>query len=1726
MREIGVGIAAGEWQPRPVTEADKVWNKCGCLGSGLEMGGTVAVIFDEGVAFKRTFATLSPNRSPPSSNVCQPCCFMRLFPHSVAAAISLLASAAFSQSVPEYRAEAAFPSAPGNSSSGLVKLPDGKLYGISPLGGEGGGGCVFKVDGGTVVAVASFSSIGINMSAGVGMVQRLVVHGSEIYGLQYKSIDGTGTLWRWSSVNGLEHLVEVDGNIGHSPSGGIVVTADGTVFGICQSGINSFGGALWKWSDSNGLELVTDFDGVGAPYELPLKGLTSSADGTLYGITDREQLYDPDTFEFVGYGAAKLWKWTETGGVEAVADVNIPGMTASGNIAVSPTGVVYGVAADDEAANYDTRPVKLWKWAGGSSPATVIHTFSGAANISSQIVFDAAGNAYGVTDLSGQIWKVLATGGGAVTQATLPATAGKYTDGSLYRDPATGQIYGLTYYKSTAPTHEGAVWRWTPSPSAVSIEATLAGWGPLGGNPQGVLVEPTGLVVGISTTNNGDSVLWRANGSIITPLATLPYATYGSVGGGVTLTKDASGNIYGLTSFGPGVATGCLWKWTAATGVVSKLATFGTTVPGNPRGFLVRDGSGNLYGLNDVYSSSYYYSSDSVVLWRASPTGVLTNLGSIHPSSIGHEVGSSLAINGNTVYGVCRYTGDPYSLNGATGGMIWKWTAARGIETALTAPGDPAFAPINILIHSNGTAYCTCSVDDDAAGDKSSVWQWSMISTETPTLVAEDYVFTIGTTTWDDPGSALIEGPDGALYSAFSSGGTTGLGTLWSLDPASTTPAFTILHDFTGASGANPPTQRIGFSADGALRGVAQHVVWKFGDPAPTGAALAVITGVGSSGISATTATINATVNPSGASTNIWIEYGPTAGNLFNVASATPSSLDATASATATTAALTGLTPNTTYFYRVAAQNVKGIVYSTPVSFKTLAALPPTVVTSAVVPATINAGGATLAGTVNPRGASVTAYCDFGLSATALTSTQTFPTALTGSTVQPVNFVITGLAPHTKYFFRMRASGNMGSTNGAVLSFITGNTAPVGVADLAQALPGAKITIPVCANDTDGDGDALTVFSFVPPLASHGTVTKLGGSLIFTPSATFTGPVTINYIAADATGAKTAATPVEITLADCTLSDTVVDAPAGESIDSIRLDMLSSAQLPTQNFRVVVPIDVTTSVPFVVAESLTWLSATVVIDPAAPSPQAILYIDQNIAKTPRSGIIKIGGISVTVNQAGVVAPSLDTLNLSSTGQIGVPYLSVLGVTDAPATLSLTGALPPGLTFYPASGIIAGVPTKDGEFTVTFKAVNAALPAGVTEQFKFTITPLPDGVVGAYAANVEREPIVNASLGARATFNITASGALTGSLMVEGAASSFTGVVNPEFDLNYTAGARVEVKRVGKPSYFLTLLIDALGNTVDGQMEIAGATLPAAAFLLGHRTPFSATNPAGDFDGRYVGIVKVDDAFKSPSVPAGDGYLTAVVTLSGAITLGGKLADGTAITGSALLGESPAVPDSASALLHVPLYTGTGSVHGSLEFTPSTEGVGLLGAASWLKKPQAAVTVRAYRSGFTADTTIEGWQWVKPPTTGNALQIALGSDNVEISTSGGEIELANQHTLLNRTFTLPSSSVGNFGTGLANPTSLALTVNATTGQFTGSFKVTDPDGYNPTKTVARTVAMEGVVVPGPNGNFGSGFFLLPKLQADADHPALPASPATGTSQLSGLVQFGAPVAAAE
>ncbi len=80
------------------------------------------------------------------------------------------------------------------------------------------------------------------------------------------------------------------------------------------------------------------------------------------------------------------------------------------------------------------------------------------------------------------------------------------------------------------------------------------------------------------------------------------------------------------------------------------------------------------------------------------------------------------------------------------------------------------------------------------------------------------------------------------------------------------------------------------------------------------------------------------------------------------------------------------------------------------------------------------------------------------------------------------------------------------------------NDAPVATDDLAATDPGTPVTIPVLANDTDVDGDTLTV---TDATSADGTVVvNADGTVTFTPAAGFTGDAVIDYTIDDGNGAS------------------------------------------------------------------------------------------------------------------------------------------------------------------------------------------------------------------------------------------------------------------------------------------------------------------------------------------------------------------------------------------------------------------------------------------------------------------------------------------------------------------------------------------------------------------------------------------------------------------------------
>ncbi len=181
-----------------------------------------------------------------------------------------------------------------------------------------------------------------------------------------------------------------------------------------------------------------------------------------------------------------------------------------------------------------------------------------------------------------------------------------------------------------------------------------------------------------------------------------------------------------------------------------------------------------------------------------------------------------------------------------------------------------------------------------------------------------------------------------------------------------------------------------------------------------------------------TEATLRGFVNPNGAETKYYFEYGTEKGKF------THKTAEESAGSTeevAVSKVLTGLTASTTYYYRLVATNTGGTTDSTEASFATSAK--PTVETKAATG--VVGTEATLNGIVNPKGAETKYYFQYGLAAEKRNYEHTTVEVSAGSGTTNVeeSTIVFGLTPSTSYRFRIVAKNTNGTISGSEHTFTT-----------------------------------------------------------------------------------------------------------------------------------------------------------------------------------------------------------------------------------------------------------------------------------------------------------------------------------------------------------------------------------------------------------------------------------------------------------------------------------------------------------------------------------------------------------------------------------------------------------------------------------------------------------------------------------------------------------------
>ena len=184
--------------------------------------------------------------------------------------------------------------------------------------------------------------------------------------------------------------------------------------------------------------------------------------------------------------------------------------------------------------------------------------------------------------------------------------------------------------------------------------------------------------------------------------------------------------------------------------------------------------------------------------------------------------------------------------------------------------------------------------------------------------------------------------------------------------------------------------------------------------------------------ITATSATLNGSVNANYLSTVVTFEYGTTT-SYGSTVTASQSPITGNTSINAS-ADITGLTAAIIYHYRITAVNSLGTTNSNDITFTTLGQVP-TVTTLSATNLTVTS--VTLNGSVNANYLSTVVTFEYGTTTSYGSTISATQSPVTGNTNASVSADISGLTTGTIYHYRIKAVNSLGTTYGSDLTFTT-----------------------------------------------------------------------------------------------------------------------------------------------------------------------------------------------------------------------------------------------------------------------------------------------------------------------------------------------------------------------------------------------------------------------------------------------------------------------------------------------------------------------------------------------------------------------------------------------------------------------------------------------------------------------------------------------------------------
>jgi uncharacterized repeat protein (TIGR03803 family) len=688
------------------------------------------------------------------------------------------------------------PPAGASSTAGVVADSAGNLYGTASSGGTGDQGVVFKLTpSGNLTVLHNFSG-GIDGGTPYGGV--ILDSAGNLYGSA--SIGGTyggGVVYKISASGGQSILYNFTGSAdGGTPYATLIRDTSGNFYGTTQTGGTGFAGVVFKLTPSGVETVLYNFTG-GTDGGYPQAGVVRDTAGNLYGTA----------YQGGAKGAGAVYM-VSAGGTETVlynfqdgADGGYP----TAGVTRDTSGNLYGTTPYGGDGNFGV----VYK-VNTSGAETVLYTFTGGADGGQPLaglIRETSGTMYGTASVGGTanagvVFALSAGNKETVLHNFAGGTDGATPQSGLLRN-SSGTLFGTTFAGDSG--NLGVVYQVT----AAGAETVLYSFKSNGDGRlpvAGLVEDPAGNLYG--TSSSGGS----GNAGVVFELSAAGQETilYNFTGGadgrtpfgGVVL--DSSGNLYGTASAGGTAGAGVVFMVTPA-GKETVLYSFkgGTTDGSYPSSGVVRDSSGNLYGV-----TAYGGSSNGGTVFKVTAAGQETVLHNFTGGTDGlfPYAGVILDSSGN-LYGTTYYGGP------GNDGTVYK-VASGGKETIVyTFNGfaENGLFPIGDLARdSAGNLYGTTYLGGNGplGSGGGVVFKISPAGKETVL-----YSFTDGAD-GGYPYGGVTRDSSGNLYGTTTLGGTDNWGVVFKID---TSGQETVLYSFTDAADGGYPYSHALMDSSGNL---------------------------------------------------------------------------------------------------------------------------------------------------------------------------------------------------------------------------------------------------------------------------------------------------------------------------------------------------------------------------------------------------------------------------------------------------------------------------------------------------------------------------------------------------------------------------------------------------------------------------------------------------------------------------------------------------------------------------------------------------------------------------------------------------------------------------------------------------------------------------------------------------------------------------------------------